>query len=186
MGEFINMVEEYRRELNLEKRLDRAHLLYCHLEGHLRSFIFGKVRASDAQDVFQETVIAIFKSLPTFKGKTDGEFLGWCYRIARNKANDHHRKNFADPLDALPFDEIAQVLDAANEGDSFPYPAEYKLDLESAMNLLKQVKPECCEFLWKYFGLGLDYAEIAEEFKLKYDAVRMKIGRCLDAAQALI
>ena len=36
------------------------------------------------------------------------------------------------------------------------------------------------------FVIGLDYSDIAEQLQLKYDAVRMKIGRCLEAARTLL
>ena len=54
------------------------------------------------------------------------------------------------------------------------------------MNLLTAAKPECYDYLWKHYVIGLAYAEIAEEQNLQYDAVRMKIGRCLDTAQAML
>jgi DNA-directed RNA polymerase specialized sigma24 family protein len=34
--------------------------------------------------------------------------------------------------------------------------------------------------------LGLDYAEIAEEKNVKYDAARMKVGRCLEEVRKLV
>jgi len=67
-----------------------------------------------------------------------------------------------------------------------PLSPEDKLDLEYAMNLLTASKPECYDYLWKHYVFGLDYAEIAEEQNLQYDNVRMKIGRCLDVAKALV
>jgi hypothetical protein len=42
------------------------------------------------------------------------------------------------------------------------------------------------DYLWKHFVLGMGYGEIAEERELTYDSVRMKIGRCLEAAQSLV
>jgi DNA-directed RNA polymerase specialized sigma24 family protein len=59
-------------------------------------------------------------------------------------------------------------------------------DLEYAMSLLDNSKPECREFLWRHFVFGLDYAEIAEEQNVSYDAARMKIGRCLDEVKSLV
>ena len=41
-------------------------------------------------------------------------------------------------------------------------------------------------YLWNHYVIGFDYGEIAEEQNLKYDNVRMKIGRCLDEAQSLV
>ena len=64
--------------------------------------------------------------------------------------------------------------------------AAVRHDLEYAMKLLTSSKPECYEFLWRHFIIGLDYGDIAEERKMSYDSVRMKIGRCLDEAKSLV
>ncbi len=61
-----------------------------------------------------------------------------------------------------------------------------RLDLEHAMQLLRQSKPESCDYLGKHFILGLPYADIAEEQNLTYNNVRMRVGRCLDEAQTLV
>jgi DNA-directed RNA polymerase specialized sigma24 family protein len=61
-----------------------------------------------------------------------------------------------------------------------------KHDLEYALGLLIATKPECYDFLWQYFIVGLDYVEIAEAQSLNYNAVRMRIGRCLETAQTLV
>jgi DNA-directed RNA polymerase specialized sigma24 family protein len=52
--------------------------------------------------------------------------------------------------------------------------------------LLKKAKPECLNILWNHYVLGFEIQEIALQVGLKYDAARMKINRCLDAAQGLI
>ena len=54
------------------------------------------------------------------------------------------------------------------------------------MKLLTATKPECYDFLWQYFVVGLAYGEIAEARALSYDAIRMKVARCLADAQSLI
>jgi hypothetical protein len=54
------------------------------------------------------------------------------------------------------------------------------------MKLLTASKPECYDYLWKRFVFGLEFTEISEEQNLSYDAVRMKVGRCLDEAQSLM
>jgi len=58
-------------------------------------------------------------------------------------------------------------------------------DLEYIMNLLLALKPECYDLIWKHYITGFDYAEIADEKNSKYDAIRVKIGRCLQEAKTL-
>jgi hypothetical protein len=46
--------------------------------------------------------------------------------------------------------------------------------------------PECCDYLWKHYVIGLDYSERAEEHQMSYDSVLMKIALCLSEAKALV
>lgn len=46
------------------------------------------LRATDADDIAQETFIKAARGLPSFRG---GDFRSWLYRIAANCARDFHR-----------------------------------------------------------------------------------------------
>ena len=177
----IDMVNSYRQTTDLKTRLPLAGFIYCEIEPDLRLFIFGRVHPSATEDVLQEVLKAIFTNLDKFRGKTEKEFLGWCYRIARNKVNDQLRKQSADRTQPVPQEELWQFVD-----ESGPLSPQDKMDLESAMNLLTESKPKCRDLLWKHFVIGLELKEMAKEFNLKSDAVRMKIKRCLDGAQGLM
>ncbi|SHJ14490.1 RNA polymerase sigma-70 factor, ECF subfamily [Rubritalea squalenifaciens DSM 18772] len=60
-------------------------------ENKLMAFLLKRLNErSDAQDVCQETFIAIYRNLESFD--TEKSFSAWIYGIARNKANDHFRK----------------------------------------------------------------------------------------------
>ena len=108
----------------------------------------------------------------------------WCYRIARNKVNDHLRKQSSDRLQPMEPEELWQLVETSAQSN--PLSAEDRIDLEHALKLLAEAKPECSEFLWQHFVIGLDYSELAEERNMSYDNVRMKIGRCLGEAQTLM
>jgi RNA polymerase sigma factor (sigma-70 family) len=182
--DLMQWVNGYRNETNLKKRLDLAGFIHASIEGDLRLFILRKVHPSANEDVLHEALKAIVINLSAFRGKTDAQFFAWCYRIARNKANDQLRKQSTDRIKPLPEEELWRLVEATAEYEPLS-PAD-KLDLEYAMKLLMKSKPACCDFLWNYYVIGLDYAEIADEFKSKYNAVRMKIQRCLDTARKLM
>ena len=55
-----------------------------------------------------------------------------------------------------------------------------------AMQLLEKAKPPCRQILWVHYILEWDYQTIAESFGIQYDAVRMRISRCLDLARKLV
>lgn len=54
------------------------------------------------------------------------------------------------------------------------------------MRLPAAAKPDCADYLWRHFVIGLDYGEIADHDGDSYDAVRVRFGRCLESAQALV
>jgi len=145
--------------------------------------VFSAIRLPAADDVHQEVLKSIATVLQKFQGGSVGEFWSWCYCIARNKLNDHYRKQANDRLQPMAEDELWQLVESSAQVSPLS-PAD-KHDLEYAMKLLTSSKPECYDYLWKHFVFGLAYGEIAEEKSLSYDNVRMKIGRCLDEAKAL-
>lgn len=184
MDQLLKLVRTYRLSEGLAERLTLGDEIFRVVEPQLRLFIFGMLARPAAEDVLQEALKAVALSLGRFEGKSVAEFWGWCYRIARNKVNDQLRARASDKSEPMPPEELWRLADAVSESNALS-PAD-RLDLEQAMEMLSQAKPECYDYLTKHFIFGLDYAEIAEEQKLSYDNVRMRIGRCLDHAQSLI
>ena len=65
-------------------------LMDKHQETLLR-FLAGHIRSlDDAQDIAQDTFVAVYKNLERFD--PNRPFLAWLFVIARNKARDHHRR----------------------------------------------------------------------------------------------
>jgi len=184
MDDLIKLVKTYRLMPALDQKLRLAEDVFRLIEPDLRFFVFSAIRPPAADDVFQEVLKAIATGLGKFEGGSTGEFWAWCYRIARNKLNDQFRRQAADRLQPMPPEELWQLVESSAENS--PLSPGDRLDLEYAMALLTKSKPECQDYLWKHFVFGLDYAEIAEEQKLNYDNVRMKIGRCLEQARSLV
>lgn len=183
MDDLIKLVKTYRFTASLDQRLRLGDEICRLILPKLRAFVFGAVAPSVAPDVLQEVLNAVATSLRSFGGATNGEFWSWCYRIARYKIVDHLRRRASDRLQPMGPNELRQLVDLS------PSPvrtAGVKHDLEYAMKLLTSVKPECHALLWAHYVQDLDYADIAEERGTTYDAVRMKISRCLDEARALV
>jgi RNA polymerase sigma factor (sigma-70 family) len=184
MNEVIKLVKTYRVTAGAANRLLLAEEIFRLIELDLRLFVFSAIRRPAAEDVLQEILKAVATGMGKFKGGSNEEFWGWCYRIARNKMNDHFRMKATDREQPIPQDELWQLVEAS--GGSSSLSVEDRIDLEYAMKLLIASKPECYDYLWKRFVFGLEFTEIAEEQHLSYDAARMKVGRCLDEAQTLM
>jgi RNA polymerase sigma factor (sigma-70 family) len=185
MNEIVSLIHEYRQEWDLDRRYEIANWIYGKIVGPLKLFIFGLVPPSAVEEVLNETTKAIIINLEKFQGEVDEQFFAWCYRIARNKAKDYHRGQFNNRLDTFPLDEIRELVELTNSKEG-PVPPEIIMDLEYAMNMLAKSKPKCRELLWNHYIIGMRYTEIGEDLNLKYDAVRMKVERCLETARKLL
>lgn len=184
MHDLIKLVRTYRLTAGLAERIRLAEEIFRLIEPDLRLFVFGSVSHEAAKDALQEILKAVATSLKQFKGDTVKEFWAWCYRIARNKLNDHYRSKAADRMQPTPPEDLWRMMELSAQ--DAPMTPATRHDLEYAMKLLTAAKPECNELLWRHYVIGLDYAEIAEERDLNYDNVRMKIGRCLEEAKSLV
>jgi RNA polymerase sigma factor (sigma-70 family) len=184
MHEVIKLVKTYRLTAGIAERLRLAEHIFRLIEPDLRFFVFSAIRFPAVEDVFQEVLKAVATGMKKFEGGSNEEFWAWCYRIARNKLNDHFRRQAADRKQPMPEDELWELVESSAQVSPLS-PAD-KHDLEYAMQLLTGSKPECYDYLWKHFVFGLAYGEIAHEQNLSYDNVRMKIGRCLDEAKSLV
>jgi RNA polymerase sigma factor (sigma-70 family) len=113
MEQVIKLVKTYRVSAGLAERLRLAEEIFRLIEPDLRFFVFSAIQPPAAQDVLQEVLKSITTSLKKFEGDTDKEFWAWCYRIARNRLNDHFRKKASDRLQPMPQDELWQLVEAS-------------------------------------------------------------------------
>jgi RNA polymerase sigma factor (sigma-70 family) len=185
MDDPIQLVRQFRESATLDERLKLGEAIIRRVAPDIRVFLMGLVPPDAVADICQETLVAIARGLTRFEGTTAKAFFAWGYSIARNKLNDHLRRQCAEErVTSFEPEQLVALLDGA-VADGALSPQDL-MDLQEAMQALAVSKPECREFLWKHFVTGFDYAEIAEESGLTYDGVRMKIGRCLDLARTIM
>lgn len=184
MDDLIKLVRTYRFATSITERARLADAIFRLIGPDLRLFAFSKLPAQDAEDALQEILMAVARNLQNFRGDAAKEFWGWLYRIARNKLNDKYRKQANEKLLPLPPEDLLQMIEAVTH--DAPLTTEIKDELEHAMKLLSNSKPECYDFLWNHFIFDLDYADIAAERDMTPDAVRMRIARCLNDAGNLL
>lgn len=184
MDAVLKLAKTYRVTTGLVDRLQLAEELFALVEPELRLFVFTSLRPPAAEDVLQEALSAIATSLDRFTGDTIGEFWAWCHRISRNKLADHFRRQGRERVEPLPPEDLWALVEASTGSE--PLSAADRHDLEHALQLLAASQPDCRDYLWRHFVLGLDYADIAEAEERSYDSVRMRINRCLETAQSLV
>jgi RNA polymerase sigma factor (sigma-70 family) len=184
MIELIERVREYQRATHVDHRVRVAEIIVREVGPALRSYMRHTLDEESAKESFQETLRAIAGGLGTFKGRSTKQVWSWCYGIARHKINDAHRTRKSERTEFLDTKALWEAVEASGEAEAIL--RGERLDLEYAMNLLRQAKPSCCDYLLSYYIQGWDYAEIARTYKVRYDTARMNIRRCLELAQSLI
>ena len=183
MDDLIQLVRAYLKTAELADRERLADAIFSQIEPELRRYVNGKIRPQYADDVLQEVLKAVVISLSKFSSE---DFMSWCRGIARNKIYDQYQANAkaSERFQALPPEEVTELVSLSVAAT--PLATGERLDLDYAMKLLAESKPECVESLLRHSVDGLDYGEIAEEQNVNYDAARMKVGRCLETVRELV
>ncbi|WP_029034520.1 RNA polymerase sigma factor [Salinimicrobium terrae] len=129
----------------------------------------------DQQDLFQEIVLQLWKSLDSFKGKS--QFSSWMYRVALNTAIIFFKKEKRKPDNFGPIKIEPVALDAYNTDKDLQLVHFYK-----AVKELNKVE----KALIFQFMEGLSGKEIAENLGLSEVNVRVKINRTKIKLQEII
>lgn len=143
------------------------------LRGYLRQMLAraGRTEASEAEDVLQETLLALHLSRHTYDAASP--VTAWAHAIARYKLVDHLRRT-GRHAGALPLDDEAHQLVGPPEGVA----AEARLDLERAMAAL----PERTRHLIDQVKLqGASVVEAANAAGMTETAAKVAIHRGLQA-----
>lgn len=145
------------------------------LSPHLRAYYARRLgRSADAEDLVQETLIAIHARRATYD--TAQPFTAWLHAIARYKLIDHYRRAKVrrtlplEEADAVFAEEEAEASDAARDVEKLLAALP-----ESRRRLVRHVKIE-----------GLSTAETAARTGMSESAVKVGVHRALKALSAMI
>jgi RNA polymerase sigma-70 factor (ECF subfamily) len=183
-NELVALAHVCRDTTELHERVRFAEEIVVRVGPMLRVFVARRCPPAAVDDVVQETLIGIGRGAGGFLGKTDREFWSWCYKIAFYKLSNHFRREGVQQTASLDNEEIWRAVEATME-DSTMQPGD-RLDLEEAMNLLRQSNPPCVGYLTLHFIEGLDFAELATLYHSTPSAIRMQIIRCLSLAHKML
>jgi len=149
--------------------------LLAELTPHLRAFFKRRLgNAADAEDLVQETLIAIHTKRATYD--TTMPFTAWLHAVARYKLIDHFRRSKVRRT--LPLEEADSIF-AEEDVES----VSAKRDVEQLLAKLPESKRE---LLRSVKIDGLSTAEAAERTGLSESGVKVGVHRALKALSAMI
>ena len=130
-----------------------------------------RLRADDAEDVFQEVFARIFERLDTLR---DPEAVRpWIAQLTRRECIDRIRASSREtPADELP-EGVEEDLDRVEEA----------FDVHVALAVLPS---ECREVLDRFFCRDESYRTIGEELGLPSGTIASRISRCLVRLRELL
>jgi len=137
------------------------------------------LQAADAADVTQETLRGVARGLREYRHGEPGQtFRGWLYRIAQNKIRDHHRRNqrnVAQPSGGPAADDwLWPTLDERSA--SATSTAQTLLRARVA-EVAREFSPRNWQIYWRAVVDGQDTAELASEFGVSANVVRLVKSR---------
>jgi RNA polymerase sigma-70 factor (ECF subfamily) len=145
------------------------------LNGYLRAYYLrrlGSGRAPDAEDLLQETLIAMHARRSTYD--TSRPFTAWVHAIARYKLIDHFRRNrrrAEEPLDD------PDLLFSSSDSNS----VEAKIDVD---RLLRRLPAKTRRLVRDVKIHGLSTIEAAQQNKISESAVKVGVHRALKSLGA--
>lgn len=149
-------------------------VLLTEMGGHLRPFfvrrLFGD--ASDAEDLVQETLIAIHAKRATWD--TRQPFTAWAYAVARHKLIDHLRRQGRRP--AHPLEEAAELF-----ADHTVEDGAARWDLGRCLSLLPVRQRRLIEDVRLR---GLSVAEAADRHGYSVAAAKVSLHRSMKSLNA--
>ncbi len=123
--------------------------------------------ANDRKDLFQEILIQLWKSYPTFQGKS--KFSTWLYRVSLNVAIQNLRIRKRQPRDTIQFEQAIQLPDSLTE-DHFEEKQQWLHQSLSQLNSIDKA-------IVMLYLEEKDYEEIASIAGISQNYVRVKMNR---------
>lgn len=119
----------------------------------LYNYILSNIsNIEDANDILQESMLAIWQGVNRFKGNSS--FKTWTIGITRRKIADFYRKYYnRNHFEIIEYEEMENVISAQDEINN----AINKIDIEKSISTLKSSDRE---LLFLIFKARLTYGEI--------------------------
>jgi RNA polymerase sigma-70 factor (ECF subfamily) len=153
-----NPASRYVEWLDRARRQDRRAFAELYEATYRRVFGYLLARVGEqaaAEDLLQEVYLAALQAIVRFRGRTEGEFIGWLLKIAHAKVMDRFRSQYRHPerqtSDILRID-LKDPLDAIDQ----------RLRLHEISDALAQLTEDKRNVVLNRLVLGLDLEETSK------------------------
>lgn len=157
----------------------------------------GLRRKLESCDIVQEAMIGAIRGMDAFEHRSEGAFLGYVNQIVENRIRDAAKHWNAQRRDLEK--EVALASGGMSAGPAEgrvvdPHVAtpskiacfnEDLARLEQAMDRLEEESTEQRELIIAVQLEGRTYRELAEQYEISSDAVRMRVNRALDRLESI-
>jgi RNA polymerase sigma factor (sigma-70 family) len=158
--------------------LDSLSKLLTRTLPDIRIFVAARIPPADADDVVQEILIGLVKSISQIRAEGEKEFFSYLYVVARAAVARFYAKKGRDISKGLRAEAFREWEERIK--DSGSQRTDDEREALEAIEMLRKADPECAELLVETHLLGMGYEEVAKLREVTYDAIRMRVNRCLE------
>lgn len=167
--------DEVLLQMTARKSVEAYEALYDRHAQVMYNLIFRIVREADvADELLQDAFWQIWQNAQQYRGA--GAAAAWMYRVARNRALDHLRREKARPrLGDAPLEEAYPAAGAVPSAEAETEANLRRTQVQAALDAIPHEQRVCLELA--YFE-GKSQREIAEETQTAVGTIksRMRIG----------
>jgi RNA polymerase sigma-70 factor, ECF subfamily len=170
---------------------DRAAFgrLYERYARMVHGVLLAKVPVSAVDDLLQEVFLRALRRLSTLR--ESGSFGAWLVTIARNLANDYHRRSLPEepladdaPDNHLPESDLGRGDPRAEHSAAKYGTAEYSASAAAVLDAIRSLPDAYRETLILRLVEGLTGPEIAARTGLTHGSVRVNLHRGMEQLRA--
>lgn len=127
------------------------------------------ITEKDVEDVSQEVILKVWKSLPKYEKRSDVKFRGWLVKVIRSCAYRWHQKKIKQPINVNPDSELELVCESEIKAI---IKEEWKLHVaELALKNVKENFPKVNTDVFEMAMNGATNQQIAGKLGLKENTV---------------
>ena len=170
-----NSASRYVEWLDRARRQDRHAFAQLYEVTYRRVFGYVLARVGEqaaAEDLLQEVYLAALQAIGRFRGRTEGEFIGWLLKIAHGKVMDRFRLQYRHPerqTSDVPQSDVADPLDAIDQ----------RLGLNAISDALSQLTEDQRNVVLNRLVLGLDLEETSKAMGKNVGSIKALQHRAL-------